>query len=133
MPKPRALLVGAGLAPAGPILQSKFLAECFVDFASSLSYASPQPHHFGIIRGRAFMPKISTIVVLCGAALVLLASGCKQTPADIEKQFQEVLITAKPGAVIELPEGRFHFTRTLSLTVNNVTLRGKGMDKTVLS
>ena len=59
--------------------------------------------------------------------------GCKQTPADIQKRLQEQLISAKPGSVIELPEGKFHFDRTLSLTVDKVTLRGKGMDKTVLS
>jgi len=35
--------------------------------------------------------------------------------------------------VIEVPEGKIHFERTLSLTVDKVTLRGKGMDKTVLS
>jgi len=65
--------------------------------------------------------------------LVSADSGCRQTPADIEKHLQERLISTKPGTVIELPEGRFRFTRTLSLTVNQVTLRGKGMDKTILS
>jgi len=64
---------------------------------------------------------------------LLLAVACSKKPVDIEKTFQEQLISAKPGAVIELPEGKFHFDRTLSLTVDNVTLRGKGMDKTILS
>lgn len=72
-----------------------------------------------------------TFAVTLAGALVLAA--CKQTPADIQKHLQEQLISAKPGAVIELPEGKFHFDRTLSLTVDKVTLRGKGMDKTVLS
>jgi parallel beta-helix repeat protein len=67
------------------------------------------------------------------AALLLAVSGCQQSAADIERHFQEQLISAKPGAVIELPEGKFHFTRTLSLTVDKVTLRGKGMEKTVLN
>jgi len=79
------------------------------------------------------MPYSRFPLILWAAALGAFTSGCKQTPADIEKHLQEQLISAKPGAVIELPEGKFHFTRTLSLTVNNVTLRGKGMDKTVLS
>src|SRR5580704_12775120 len=61
------------------------------------------------------------------------AIACTKTPADIEKTLQEQLISAKPGSVIELPEGKFLFDRTLSLTVDNVTLRGKGMDKTILS
>jgi parallel beta-helix repeat protein len=71
------------------------------------------------------------LAVALPCALALAA--CKQTPADIQKHLQEQLISAKPGAVIELPEGKFHFDRTLSLTVDKVTLRGKGMDKTVLS
>ncbi len=55
------------------------------------------------------------------------------TKANFEQSFQEALIKAKPGSVIELPEGTFKFDKTLSLSVNNVTLRGKGMDKTILS
>jgi parallel beta-helix repeat protein len=55
------------------------------------------------------------------------------SPQEFQKSLQEQLITAKPGAVIDLPEGKFHFDRTLSLGVNGVTLRGKGMDKTILS
>jgi parallel beta-helix repeat protein len=62
-----------------------------------------------------------------------LTIACSKTPPDFEKNFQEQLISVKPGGVIELPEGKFHFDRTLSLTVDNVTLRGKGMNKTVLS
>lgn len=67
------------------------------------------------------------------AMFITFASGCGQAPADIERHLQERFIAAKPGSVIELPAGKFHFTRTLSLTVNNVTLRGQGMDKTILS
>ena len=70
---------------------------------------------------------------LCALLLAGAAGSCQQTPTDIQKHLQEQLITAKPGALIELPEGKFHFDRTLSLTVDKVTLRGKGMDKTVLS
>lgn len=35
--------------------------------------------------------------------------------------------------VIEVPAGKFQIDRTLSLTVDKVTLRGKGMDKSILS
>lgn len=52
---------------------------------------------------------------------------------EFAKHLQEQLILATPGTVIDLPAGHFHLTRILSLTVDNVTLRGKGMDKTVLS
>jgi parallel beta-helix repeat protein len=59
-------------------------------------------------------------------------SGLAAGP-DFQKRFQEALITAKPGAVIELPEGRLDIDRPLSLSVDNVTVRGKGIDKTILS
>jgi parallel beta-helix repeat protein len=68
------------------------------------------------------------------AILPLICFACqKPTPGDFARGLQEQLINAKPGDVIDLPEGRFHLERTLSLTVNGVTLRGKGMGKTVLS
>ena len=69
----------------------------------------------------------------------LLLSSCAQKQAGIpagpefQKNAQEALILAKPGAVIELPEGKHDLTATLSLSVENVTIRGKGMDKTILS
>ena len=75
--------------------------------------------------------RFATPIVLAASFLAL--AGCQPSPAQFERHFQEQLIAAKPGAVIDLPEGKFHFTRTLSLIVNNVTLRGKGQDKTILS
>jgi len=69
---------------------------------------------------------------LCLLAFLAL-TACAKSPEQIAKQLQEQLISAKPGDLIELPEGKFHFDRTLSLTVDKVTLRGKGMDKTILS
>lgn len=64
---------------------------------------------------------------------VALAGCAKRAPEDFQKNLQERLISAKPGEVIALPEGKFHLDRTMSLTVNGVTIRGSGMDKTVLS
>lgn len=69
----------------------------------------------------------------------LLFCSCAQKEAGIpagpefQKKVQEALILAKPGAVIELPEGKMDLTSVLSLSVENVTIRGKGMDKTILS
>jgi len=65
------------------------------------------------------------------AIVALTFGGCRSK--DFQKSLQEKLITAKPGDMIDLPEGKFHFDRTLSLTVDRITLRGKGMAKTVLS
>ena len=71
--------------------------------------------------------------LFCSLLVAIATCSCSNTPVDMQKHLQEQLITAKPGAVIEVPDGKFHFDRTLSLTVDRVTLRGKGMDKTVLS
>jgi parallel beta-helix repeat protein len=74
------------------------------------------------------------------AILSLMACGGDRqsaVPADTESDYQTTLMTqlidAKPGDVIEIPAGKFAFERSLSLTVDNVTVRGQGMDKTVLS
>lgn len=72
-------------------------------------------------------------------AAVLLLSSCAHKQGGIspgpnfEKELQTALIEAKSGSAIELPEGRFNITGTLSLTVPNVTVRGRGIGKTVLS
>ena len=76
--------------------------------------------------------------LLLTAGLLILLTGCggkQAAPSDsgFQKRLQEELILARPGSVIELPRGRFHLDRTLSLTVDKVTLRGQGMDQTVLS
>ncbi|WP_428408242.1 parallel beta-helix domain-containing protein [Hyphococcus sp.] len=74
----------------------------------------------------------------CAALLLAAACGEKQeaaAPADASYQetLMEQLLDAQPGDVIEIPEGRFAFDRSLSLTVDGVTIRGAGMDKSVLS
>jgi len=80
----------------------------------------------------------TTLLATAGFAL----AACGQTATDtssskteisVEDRLMEQLIDAKPGDVIEIPEGTFSFSRGLSLTVDGVTLRGQGMDKTVLS
>jgi parallel beta-helix repeat protein len=77
-------------------------------------------------------------LILASAAFVALAAcGEKQEAAPADASYQETLMTqlldAKPGDVIEIPEGRFSFDRSLSLSVDGVTIKGAGMDKTVLS
>ncbi|MEM6725736.1 MAG: parallel beta-helix domain-containing protein, partial [Bacteroidota bacterium] len=75
--------------------------------------------------------------------IVLLGTmGCQPTgPADntlnaenLEKSLLEALITAEDGDLINLPEGQFEFQRPLSLDgVPNVTIKGAGKGKTILS
>lgn len=78
------------------------------------------------------------------AILVAAAAGCSKgkkaeapESAPSNPSYQETLMTqlldAKAGDVIEIPEGKFSFDRSLSLTADGVTIRGKGMDKTILS
>jgi parallel beta-helix repeat protein len=52
---------------------------------------------------------------------------------NVQDETQTALIKAKAGDVIEFAEGKFDFTKGLSLAVADVTIRGKGMDKTILS
>jgi parallel beta-helix repeat protein len=77
--------------------------------------------------------KISLLLIL----LVSLAN-CKKkevivADADFQKKTMEALLKAKPDSTIELPEGKFQLDASLSLSVNNVKIKGKGMDKTILS
>ena len=52
---------------------------------------------------------------------------------DAAERIQEALILAKKGDIIDLAEGRYEFESTLSLGVPQVTIRGAGMDKTILN
>ncbi|MGM9490566.1 parallel beta-helix domain-containing protein [Ideonella sp. YS5] len=82
----------------------------------------------------------------CAAAAALGFAGCSKTAPDanqragdlpvdaaFQKKLQTQLLDAKPGSVIEIPAGRWHLDRGLSLRVDGVTLRGAGLDKTILS
>jgi len=73
--------------------------------------------------------------VLCA---LLGALACRTTPAvkpdtDFYRRVQADLIRAKAGDVVELPEGKFVLDRSLTSVASDITIRGKGMDKTILS
>ena len=54
--------------------------------------------------------------------------------ADFEKKLQTKLIMAEDGDVINIEAGKFLLTKSLSLDgKKNITIRGKGIDKTVLN
>lgn len=83
---------------------------------------------------RLVMAAVSTIVLAaaCGPTEPAKPAALMPSPtayADLQK----LLIEAKPGAVIEIGEGRFDFTDGLSLDVDNVTVKGAGQDKTFIS
>jgi parallel beta-helix repeat protein len=74
-----------------------------------------------------------------GGALAVFLTACggagpTAEPTAFQRDLQERLIKAKPGDTIDIPAGRHELTRTLTLTGRSgITLRGAGMDKTVLS
>ncbi len=56
------------------------------------------------------------------------------TPSeDIQEQVQEAFILAKPGTTFHFGVGTYKFTAGLSLDVDDTTIRGDGMDKTIFS
>ena len=73
------------------------------------------------------------------AASIALITACSE-PApppepelSFEESLQQQLIQAQPGDVIEIPAGTHELTRGLSLTVDGVTIRGAGINDSVLS
>ncbi len=78
------------------------------------------------------MNRLALAAALLASAAPLAAETHRVEPAQGAAALQEALILAQPGDVIELGEGRFTLTDGLSLDVDGVTLRGAGMDKTVL-
>jgi parallel beta-helix repeat protein len=70
----------------------------------------------------------------CLLVFTLFLSAKVFAQPDIQKKIQTQLILAENAAVIELDEGTFQFTNSLSMDDKNlVVIRGKGMDKTILS
>ncbi len=79
----------------------------------------------------------ATIAVIIGFLFSATASAqdavTVSAGGDFQENLQEALILAEPGSVIQLPAGRFDLKTALSLDVPNVTVRGAGMNETVLS
>jgi len=56
-----------------------------------------------------------------------------EATGNMQEALQEALILSEPGTTILIPAGKFSFTDALSLDVPHITLKGAGMDKTILS
>lgn len=78
------------------------------------------------------MNRLALAAALLASSAPLAAETHRVDPAEGAAALQEALILAAPGDVIELGEGRFTLTDGLSLDVDGVTLRGQGMDRTIL-
>lgn len=61
------------------------------------------------------------------------ARGAELRLSNPATELQLALLEAEPGDTITLPAGTFSFERGLTLNVDNITLRGAGMDHTILS
>ncbi len=75
--------------------------------------------------------------VAFGVFVLSLLAACSDEPGapslSFEEQLQEQLINAQAGDVIEIPAGVHEITRGLSLNVSGVTIKGAGMDRSILS
>ncbi len=69
-----------------------------------------------------------TIAVMATTLLFACAE-----PVPFEESFRAALETAQLGDVIEIPAGTFSFDRSLIMNTDGVTIRGQGMDASVLS
>lgn len=85
---------------------------------------------------------MKTAVVIAFLGFVL--AGCGEAPeSQAPKQAEvssdpataliEQFINASPGDIIDIPEGTYNMQRSLTLNTDGVTVRGAGMDKTILS
>lgn len=52
---------------------------------------------------------------------------------DVQYRLQEMLIRAQPGEVIQLVEGVYRLQSQIDIATENLTIRGQGPDKTILS
>lgn len=68
-----------------------------------------------------------TMASTAQARTITVAAG-----ADAQTRLQEALIIAQPGDIVELGAGRFALTDGLSLDVDGVTVRGAGMQSSIL-
>ncbi len=68
-------------------------------------------------------------------ALAGLLAACSHggDTAAVADHLREQLLDARPGAVIEIPAGQFHFDQGLIIRGERITLRGAGMKQTILS
>ena len=87
------------------------------------------------VRGTLAAIAIAAALAACGDGGDGYVPSARVAEGDaaFAQTLRERLLDASPGDVIEVPPGRYSFDRGLSLRVDNVTLRGAGHDRSVLS
>lgn len=79
------------------------------------------------------MNRLALVAALLASAAPLAAETHRVEAGEgAQERLQEALILAEPGDEIVLEAGRFVLTDGLSLDVDGVTVRGAGMDTTIL-
>ena len=92
---------------------------------------------------RPFAATLARLHVVSYAFMLAACSGGTDTPAvasseaagdalDPAEALRTALLDATPGEVVEVPAGTLSFDRSLSLSVDGVTLRGAGSGVSVL-
>jgi len=79
---------------------------------------------------------MKNLLICSAAAFSILLINCSGDNSSVQNQesLQERLITAEPGETILIESGTYEFSRPLSLmNIENVTIKGSGMDETILS
>src|SRR4051812_41410142 len=72
--------------------------------------------------------------ISCLIAGSMASAGIIEIPVEnFEQKLNEAIETAPAGSEIVIPAGRFEMTNELVIAKPGITLRGQGMDKTVLS
>ena len=86
--------------------------------------------------------KASNLFVLILFIVTILNTSCNQgsqesgamDSTELPENLQRRLIEAQAGEIILLPEGKFEFQRSVSLTdIPDITIKGAGKGKTILS
>ena len=83
-------------------------------------------------RNLAIIGLTATFITACSESSAPEQSAAPEPAVPYEDTLRLALETAQPGDLIEIPEGRHTFTRGLTLNTDGVTIRGAGMDKSVL-
>lgn len=83
-----------------------------------------------ITSARILILAMITLLVACGDTG---KDSVDAKAVDAATRLIEQFIEAKPGDVIEIPAGIISMPRSLTLNTDNVTVRGAGMDKTILT
>ena len=79
------------------------------------------------------LTRILTFVCIAGLIAACDANQSVTPTLNFEEALQQKLIEAQYGDVIEIPAGTHEITRRLSLNVSGVTIRGAGIDNSILS